>query len=234
MNTNYKASFRYMKVLTSCMLTALASCILLPSCNDDDDSVDYTKYYKWRDENAQYSRDLVSYIGSYGSNAYFTDSVMSMSEPISFPSCYRVIKAANEDSLRRINRWYTPYYTSTLKTHYTLYDSKDVMRKMPTNAADRNNPAIMDSIFFDSAIKADTIESKQVEFFSDFTCGSVVVGWGDILQRMHIGDNWLICIPWYLGYGQAGSSNIDPYSNLFFRIELVDITRLGDNFSRDN
>jgi FKBP-type peptidyl-prolyl cis-trans isomerase len=47
---------------------------------------------------------------------------------------------------------------------------------------------------------------------------------------MHIGDSWLIMIPWYLAYGQAGSgSNIDPYTNLYFRLQLVDITYLGDN-----
>lgn len=205
----------------------LAMSIGFVACNDDDDSVDYTEYYAWRDQNNELMVRLGEYQKQYGQNAYFTDTVGSQAEPYAFKCYYRVLASANEDSLRKINRWITPYYTSTLKMHYTLYDPKSVMKKLPTDAATFNNADFMDQIFFDSANKADTLESQQVEFFENFTCASVITGWGDILQHMHIGDNWLVCIPWYLAYGQSGSSSIDPYSNLYFRMELVDITKWG-------
>ena len=79
-----------------------------------------------------------------------------------------------------------------------------------------------------SYLKADTLESYQVKYY-DLTCGNVIKGWQDCLQHMHIGDSWLILVPWYLAYGQSGSGTIKPYTNLFFRLELVDITSLGDN-----
>jgi FKBP-type peptidyl-prolyl cis-trans isomerase len=105
-----------------------------------------------------------------------------------------------------------------------------VLDLLPTDAASFNNPAVMDSIFFDSSTKADTLQSYQVQFYDSFSCSSVIEGWADILQQMHIGDTWLVAIPWQAGYGQAGSTSggtIDPYSSLFFRIQLCDITWWG-------
>lgn len=197
------------------------------ACNDDDKTIDYTDYYEWRDQNNEVMVRLHDYHSRLGRNAYFTDTIGSQSEPLAYKCLYRVIASANEDSLRAINKWYTPYFTSTLKMHYTLYDPASVMEKLPKDEASFNNPAIMDKIFFDSENKADTLESQQVTFFQDFTCASVIVGWGDILQHMHIGDNWLVVIPWYLAYGQSGNTTIDPYSNLYFRMQLVDIPKLG-------
>lgn len=196
------------------------------ACNDDD-SVDYSDYYDWRDQNNMVIMRMTEYQKNLGATAYFNDTIRSIQEPLSAPCFVRVIQSADEEYLRSINKWYTPFYTSTLKMHYTLYDPKSVMKKLPTDDASFNNAAVMDKIFFDSENKADTLESKQVEFFEDFTCASVIVGWGEILQHMHIGDNWLVCIPWYLGYGQAGNTTIDPYSNLYFRMQLVDITNWG-------
>lgn len=198
------------------------------ACNDDDDnSINYSDYYGWRDDNNAVMVRMSQYFEKMGDKAYFSDTIGSLSEPYSFKCFYRVIKSADEDSLRAINKWYTPFYTSTLKMHYTLYDPKSVMKKLPADDASFNNPAVMDKIFFDSENKADTLESQQVTFFENFSCASVITGWGDVLQQMHIGDNWLVAIPWYLAYGQKGNTTIDPYSNLYFRMELVDITNLG-------
>lgn len=209
------------------LFTLLAMGLGFIACNDDDDRIDYSDYYGWRDENDAVMLRYYSSLDKLKGSAYFNDTIGSQSEPFA-PKCfYRVISSANEDSLRSINRWFTPYYTSTLKMHYTLYDPKSVMKKLPADDASLNNAAVMDKIFFDSENKADTLESQQVTFFENFSCGSVIPGWGDILQHMHIGDNWLVCIPWYLAYGQKGNTTIDPYSNLYFRMQLVDITKLG-------
>ena len=194
-----------------------------------DETVDYTQYYDWRDKNNNILLRMTQYQKSLGLSAYFGDTIPSPSEPLSYKCFYRVISSANEDSLKAIGEWYTPFYTSTWKMHYTLYKTESVMEKLPTDDAQFNNPLVMDKIFFDSDNKADTLESKQVEFFEDFTCASVITGWGDILQHMHIGDNWLVCIPWYLAYGQSGNSTVTPYSNLYFRMQLVDIKHLGMN-----
>lgn len=220
----------------------LAMGTMLIACNDDDD-IDYTQYYGWRDQNLDLSLKLINDARTLGKSAYFSDTLVSLSEPYSYYTMAHIIQPANEDSLRQINRWYTPYFTSTLKVHYTLYDPSSVWKKFEeygilTDASKRNDAELMNKIFGigyspdmeGHEMKADTLESSQVKYFENFTCSSVIKGWQDCLQQMHIGDNWLIMVPWYLGYGQAGSgSNIGPYSNLFFRIKLEDITELGEN-----
>lgn len=212
----------------------------LTAC-DDDDSVDYTQYYDWRDQNNQLTITLQNDIQTLGNKAYFTDSIQSLSEPYSYSTVIRVLESANEDSLRAIHRWFTPFYGSTLKVHYTLYDPESVWERLEANGiltdqSKRNDAELMNKIFGIGYVKgmegyelkADTLESYQVKFYEGFTCSSVIRGWQDCLQQMHIGDSWLIMVPWYLAYGQAGSgSTIDPYSNLWFRLKLVDITYWG-------
>jgi hypothetical protein len=231
------------KKLQYIFIVLAASLCGFAACNDDDNNVDYTKYYDWRDQNSQLTRDLLADIRELGDDAYFTDSVPSITEPYAYCTVRRAIKTANEDSLRAIHKWFSPYYTSTLKVHYTLFNPDSVWARFEQydvldNQSQRNNPDVMNKIFGlgykatdpEYVIKADTLESYQVEYYSNFTPGSVIKGWSDCLQQMHIGDCWLIHIPWYLAYGQSGSgSKIDPYSNLIFILELVDITSWGGN-----
>jgi hypothetical protein len=213
-----------------CYLLAIPAALALTACSDDSNTVDYSKYYSWRDRNNDLFADLGEYYETTAVDAYFDHRVESLANPGCY-NYYRVIRSADEEALRAKHKWYTPYYTSTLKAHYTLYDPESVLDKLPADAASFNNPAVMDSIFFDSASKADTLQAMQVEFYESFTCASVVEGWGDILQQMHIGDTWLVAIPWQAGYGMTGNTSstapIDPYSSLFFRIELCDITWWG-------
>ena len=49
------------------------------------------------------------------------------------------------------------------------------------------------------------------------------------LLRMHIGDRWLIHIPYQLGYGSSNSSSTVPaYSNLIFDVALYDVWHPGE------
>lgn len=207
------------------------------ACNKDDDKIDYTEYYAWRDQNMNVLTFVDNMLTSDSANTYFSHGVRSLKEP-NWGSFYHVVHAANIDSLAALTprKDYRPFSTSTLSVHYTLFKTKSVYEKMEklgyTKEVFRNPGGAIDSIFFanaeDNVLKADTIESSQVAFFKDFTPNGVITGWGDILQQMYIGDHVVAFIPWFLAYGQAGSlPNIDPYSNLFFRIELCDITRWG-------
>ena len=52
----------------------------------------------------------------------------------------------------------------------------------------------------------------------------VVPGWTEALQRMKVGDEWVLYVPPALGYGEAGGgAEIPPNSVLVFRIKLLDI-----------
>ena len=60
---------------------------------------------------------------------------------------------------------------------------------------------------------------------STFIVNQVVRGFGVALQHMYVGQKWEICIPYYLGYGTAGSYTIQGYTTLFFEIELLQINQ---------
>lgn len=56
-----------------------------------------------------------------------------------------------------------------------------------------------------------------------FQVSGVIVGWGEILQKMKIGNRWRVYIPWQYAYGSSGSgSAILGYSTLIFDLKLLD------------
>ena len=50
----------------------------------------------------------------------------------------------------------------------------------------------------------------------------VITGWGEVLQRMEVGDRWKVYIPWEYAYGSSGTTGILGYSALVFDITLLD------------
>ena len=51
----------------------------------------------------------------------------------------------------------------------------------------------------------------------------VVPGWTEALQRMKVGDEWMLYVPPALGYGEQAAGDIPPNSVLVFRIKLLDV-----------
>ncbi len=59
----------------------------------------------------------------------------------------------------------------------------------------------------------------------EFAVNGVIPGWQEGLQLMPVGSKFKLYIPYELGYGEAGSGPIPPYSTLIFEIELLDIVK---------
>lgn len=51
----------------------------------------------------------------------------------------------------------------------------------------------------------------------------VIEGWQLALQQMHIGDKWIIYIPYTMGYGSRASGPIPAFSTLIFEVELLGV-----------
>ena len=62
---------------------------------------------------------------------------------------------------------------------------------------------------------------------ADMKMSDLTAGFATALQRMHIGDQWDVYIPWTLAYGESGSSSIPGYSVLKFKIQLLAYARAG-------
>ena len=56
-----------------------------------------------------------------------------------------------------------------------------------------------------------------------FRLCDVIDGWQIALQQMHVGDKWIIYIPYELGYGSKACAGIPAFSTLIFEVELLGI-----------
>jgi len=56
-----------------------------------------------------------------------------------------------------------------------------------------------------------------------FRLNQVIEGWQIALQQMHVGDKWVIYIPYTVGYGNRASGPIPAFSTLIFEVELLGI-----------
>lgn len=55
-----------------------------------------------------------------------------------------------------------------------------------------------------------------------FSPDAVVPGWTEALQRMKVGDEWILYVPPALGYGEGGGPpRIPPNAVLIFRLRLL-------------
>lgn len=56
-----------------------------------------------------------------------------------------------------------------------------------------------------------------------FRLSEVIDGWQIALQQMHVGDHWIIYIPYTKGYGTRASGPIPACSTLIFEVHLLSI-----------
>ena len=56
-----------------------------------------------------------------------------------------------------------------------------------------------------------------------FRLNQVIEGWQIALQRMHVGDHWIVYIPYSMGYGTRSSGPIPAFSTLVFEVQLLGI-----------
>lgn len=65
--------------------------------------------------------------------------------------------------------------------------------------------------------------SWKRNFPEAFRLNQVIEGWQQALQQMHVGDKWIVYIPYTLGYGNRSSGPIPAFSTLVFEVELLGI-----------
>ena len=80
-------------------------------------------------------------------------------------------------------------------------------------------------VHYEGSLTDGTVFDSSFERGSPYvtTPEQVVPGWTEALQRMKVGDEWLLYVPPELGYGAQASGRIPPHSVLVFRIQLLDM-----------
>jgi FKBP-type peptidyl-prolyl cis-trans isomerase len=77
---------------------------------------------------------------------------------------------------------------------------------------------LIDGTVFDSTLKRNEP--------AKFGVSQVPPGWIEALQRMKVGDKWVLTLPPNLGFGEQGSPpNVAPNEALIIELELLDIVK---------
>ncbi|MGN1254898.1 MAG: FKBP-type peptidyl-prolyl cis-trans isomerase [Prevotella sp.] len=204
--TEIKRLTRKAMLLLPFCVAALA--LSLSSCSESDDTV--VEYPDWQNRNVTYWDSLYT---------------ATQAKVNSGDTTWKIIKNFSvEDSLASPNTDYIivnvqttgkgsgcPLYTDSVRVRYTG-------QLLPSTS-------YPNGYIFDTTNKSNAADS--ISGVADFKVSGLTSGFATALQHMHIGDVWMVYVPWTLGYGTDGSSSIPGYSVLRFRIQLIAYARAG-------
>ena len=180
--------------LFSLVLLALA----FVSCSETEE---VGKYDNWRARNE-------AFIDSLG-NVYATaaDKDLKRTEMLTAPGnyIYHKVMASMTDLEPKAG---SPKYTDYVKVYYK---GTNILGEYFDGNFTGDNPVING----ENPSEGDSPTTI-------FQVSGVITGWGEVLQRMEVGDRWKVYIPWDYAYGSSGTTGILGYSALVFDITLLD------------
>lgn len=187
----------------------------LSSCSEDDNTVD--EYANWQERNEQAFADTLAYAKKMGEsqgwyvyrnwsleNQTPNKDVNGVEVPLSYKDCDHIIVHV----LDKGEGTTSPLYTDSVKVSYrgSLIETTD-------KDGNVNAGYVFDKNF-------EGTYNKQTAMLSTFAVNNVVDGFATALMHMHVGDHWVVYIPYQLGYGTTGNGSIPAYSMLRFEIVL--------------
>lgn len=199
------------------MFLLMMTVFMLSSCSEDDNS--YDAYANWQQRNEQAFADTLAYAKKMGeSNGWYVFKNWSLENQTPNKDAN-----GNEVTLKYNDYDYIvvhvldkgegsgcPMYTDSVKVSYrgSLLETTD-------KDGNVNAGYVFDKTFEGSY-------SKSTAQLSAFAVSNLVDGFTTALLKMHIGDHWMVYIPYQLGYGSTAYSkaNIPAYSMLRFEIVL--------------
>lgn len=182
--------------------------VLMASCSETDESK--KDFENWRARNDAYFEELYQKA---------TDSINAGK------TNWKIIKPSGKDQtvpglhteyivvevLKSSSNTKSPEYTDSVRVHYRG-------NLMPSES-------YADGYQFDSSWVGEYNTSTMIP--KNFAVFGMVDGFCTALQNMHIGDRWLVHIPYQLGYEARDMGNIPPYSTLNFDITLHSFCKPG-------
>ena len=181
------------------ILFAVMAAVMLPSCSENDDTVE--EYPDWQATNEAFWNSLYSSAATSIANGDDDWKIVrkwSLEDSLTVDNTNFVV--AHVES--RGEGTECPLYTDSVSVYYegSLLPSASY----PTGRV------------FDSQMPP---ASRPVTFYA----GGLVDGFTTALMNMHEGDVWTVYMPCQMGYGTTGNSSIPGYSMLTFKIHLVEI-----------
>lgn len=204
----------------------LASCGLLFSCSDDEESED-DEYYNWKERNDAYFdniRTLAIDSIIQAKRTYGTEwedycnwrSYLSYSYDPSY--CSDPTDSVYINILERGTGKGCPYLNDSVRVFYRG-------RIIPTTSY----PEGLVFSYSGQSSLYENIFNYDTGVPSTIKTSSFIKGVGTALLYMHVGDLWRIYVPYELGYDSSGSGDVPGYSTLIFEVQLVDYFRNGED-----
>lgn len=186
-------------------LAALLMPLALTSCSEEDTAAE--EFPDWENTNNTYFASIYGYASGVADGSWKVIKNFSLNDAIE-PSAANSIVV---EVLHAGTGSGCPMYTDSVLVNYRG-------RLIPSTSYPEGY--VFDQSY-DGDYNPDTAKPAALYV------GGLVDGFTTALQNMHIGDSWRVYIPYQLGYGSTGTSEIPAYSTLVFDVQLVAYYRAG-------
>lgn len=184
---------------------------LLSSCSESDDTVE--EYPNWQATNTAYWTNIMTQAQNaiaQGDTSWRIYKNYSLEDSLSStPSTDNIVVNVLESGTGSG----CPLYTDSVRVRYEG-------RLLPSTS-------YSDGYVFNTTWPTGTTDATAGA--TDFLVSGLTDGFATAVQHMHIGDKWLVYVPWTLAYGESGSGTIPGYSVLRFTIKLVAYSHAGSS-----
>ena len=186
------------------ILSLLVSLFVLPSCSEEDDTIE--EYPDWQAVNEARWETICAEAQmriAAGDTSWKILRKWSLEDSLQTANTNFIVAHVEETGSGTTS----PLYTDSVRIYYE----------------GRLLPSVSYSVgyVFDSHMPP---TYAPVQFYLG---GGLVDGFTTALLNMHVGDRWTVYMPHQLGYGISGSSSIPAYSLLTFDITLASFFRPG-------
>lgn len=202
------------------------------SCDETDGTED-AEYVNWQARNSQYFTDVMN-----TAKAAIAQAKKEYGDQWQEHCDWRIFCSYANDDRQQVNATdsvavfikerststttETPQYTDTVRVNFML---RTIPNELSTDKETRISGKL---VSYTGASKEET------DIFSPVYCtpnkvavSNNVEGLTTVLQKMHIGDRWLVYIPSEQGNGENSLTNIPAYSTLIYDIQLKAFYRVG-------
>ncbi len=207
-------TFSYKNILP--LFIGLAS---IASCSESDNEV--AEYDNWKSRNDEYFQKLYKTasdkVAAGDTNWRIIKSYTKGDNTPSDATNSIIVEVVSQREQH--NEWAEPAYAAcpsyndSVKIHYRG-------RLMPT---DRYKEGYQ----FDSSWLGDFNVNTALPIKG--CTNNFVTGFTTALMHMHVGDRWIVHIPYQLGYSDNAQSSIPAYSTMSFDVTLTAFSRPGNN-----
>lgn len=204
-------SIYYIKVA----FAVVAMMMTMASCSETDDKVE--EYPDWQNKNTAYFNskyNAVKQLIANGSREWKVfKSYARTDSSVDSPTDYILVNVLHEGTGSGC-----PLFTDSVRVHYR---GQLLASATHVDMSDKELGYVFDKSW------STTDFDEQVSVPAKMSVSNVVDGFSTALQHMHIGDRWMVYIPYQLGYGTTERTNIPACSTLVFDITLAAYYRAG-------